>query len=93
MGGTSIGATRAAALSTSLRRVEPEPRGTLLDTLLGPEGTGNRSFETDARQLMLSGVSVGARSAVVLLGTSETAPHHDRDTRPYLENCTVDASI
>ena len=65
----------------------------MLDTLLGPEGTGNRSFETDARQLMLSGVSVGARSVDVLLGWSETAPRHDWDTRPYLENCTVDASI
>ena len=31
------------------------------DPLLGPEGTGNRSFETDARELMLMGVSVGAR--------------------------------
>ena len=38
------------------------------DTLLGPEGTGNRSFETDARELMLMGVSVGARSVNVLPG-------------------------
>ena len=47
------------------------------DTLLGPEGTGNRSFETDARELMLMGVSVGARSADVLPGLPASAPHHD----------------
>jgi hypothetical protein len=45
------------------------------DTLLGPEGTGNRSFETDARELMLMGVSVGARSADVLPGLPASAPH------------------
>ena len=88
-----LGQREPALCSTSPRGVEPEQRRSLLDTLLGPEGTGNRSFETDARQLMLSGVSVGAWSVVELLGASESAPRHDRDTRPYLENCTVDASI
>jgi len=63
------------------------------DTLLGPEGTGNRSFETDARELMLMGVSVGARvrGCTARLAGVSTAP--GSGTRPYLENCTVDASI
>ena len=46
------------------------------DTLLGPEGTGNRSFETDARELMLMGVSVGARvrGCTARLAGVSTAP-------------------
>ena len=77
MGGTSI-----TWLWISDREYNPSGSGTreavrVPDTLLGPEGTGNRSFETDARELMLMGVSVGARSADVLPGLPASAPHHD----------------
>ena len=51
MGGTSITGHRA----TVVRQYNPSGSGTrtsdtVPDTLLGPEGTGNRSFETDARE-------------------------------------------
>jgi hypothetical protein len=65
------------------------------DTLLGPEGSGNRTFTTATpAEFTSSGASVGAlvarRTTRAQLGQALAG---DQDTRPYLENCTVDASI
>ena len=55
MGGTSIGARRELAASTTLRGVETSGGDTVSDTLLGPEGSGNRTSETDARRATRAG--------------------------------------
>ena len=63
------------------------------DTLLGPEGTGNRSFETDARELSAHG-HFGRGQVERMYCPACRRQHRTRPgTRPYLENCTVDASI
>ena len=50
MGGTSIEGIRPCdAPVLLLVRVDRADQDECPDTLLGPEGTGNRSFETDAR--------------------------------------------
>ena len=80
MGGTSIEA--------SLERRRPvQPFGEwnagadreAPDTLLGPEGTGNRSFETDARSLLALGRFGRGLVRGWTAGRARQAPHPTRD--------------
>ena len=93
MGGTSI-----TWLWISDREYNPSGSGRrdlvrVPDTLLGPEGTGNRSFETDARELSAHG-HFGRGQVERMYCPACRRQHRTRPgTRPYLENCTVDASI
>jgi hypothetical protein len=94
MGGTSIGAA-----GTGDRKYNPSGSGKrakewLSDTLLGPEGTGQTDpSRPTPESLVLPGVSVGAlvRGCTARLAGVSTA--WTQESRPYLENCTVDASI
>ena len=95
MGGTSI-------IGTGPTRPLVQPFGewntraseTVPDTLLGPEGTGNRSFETDAREPCGSwAFRSGPGPRTNCPACRRQAPRLDQESRPYLENCTVDASI
>jgi hypothetical protein len=63
------------------------------DTLLGPEGTGNRSFETDARELSAHGHFGRGQVRGCTARHAGVSTASEPGTRPYLENCTVDASI
>jgi hypothetical protein len=86
------GCTRAAGTGR-------EPLLVCLGTLLGPEGTGITPFTSDRpagasslfamwRRRDASGTAPSSYAR-----NSGDATSQDLDSRPYLENCTVDASI